>query len=396
MPRLMRFLPLLLAFAAALGAGAGCNPDPLGSAADLGLPPDLVAPPPDLTVVPSGIGDPCTGAGGNDQGSCADGQFCIPPDSLGYTDGYCTANCLDIGCPADAECVRFGSSFAFCQKRCAGDGDCRGPEYVCRGFGPGLPEVCRPENPGGGGNGGGVTPGRRDGGACVTPAVMPGALDGGVWGANVQITGLGQSLEAEVQLAVAPGNRDVVVSYNKLTMPSGIGVIRSADDGMSWGKEAVLPLDTMVNKNNSQSDPVVAVDSKGNFFISWVGYNLSQQSPNPTNMNIYVARSSNGGATLDLVSMAAPMNDAGNGGQLDKPWIHASPLDDSIWVTWCRFNPNMTSDIRMARSTDHGLTFSAAGLDQRRRQAQFGVAQPGAGQHPGRRHGGGGVGGDRQ
>src|SRR4029079_13534576 len=125
----------------------------------------------------------------------------------------------------------------------------------------------------GGGNGGGVTPGRRDGGACVTPVVMPGTLDGGVWGPNVQISGLGQSLEAEVQLAVAPGNRDVVVAYNKLTMPTGIGVLKSGNDGLSWGEEAVLPLDTMVDKNNSQSDPVVAVDSKGNFFVSWVGYN---------------------------------------------------------------------------------------------------------------------------
>src|SRR5262249_48252822 len=152
---------------------------------------DLAPPPPDLTVVASGIGDPCTGSGGMDPGSCAAGQICIPPGSFGYTDGYCTADCSNTPCPSDAECIRFGPGFQFCQKKCTGDGDCRGPDYTCGSFGPGLPNVCRPENPGAG-NGGGVTPGRRDGGACVTPVVMPGTLDGGVWGPNVQITGLGQ------------------------------------------------------------------------------------------------------------------------------------------------------------------------------------------------------------
>lgn len=347
--------------AVALAASlAACSADPvLPPVEDLATAPDLAMTPPDLVPTVSGIGDPCTGPGGLSQGSCGPGQLCVPDGQFGYVDGYCSASCVNSPCPDDAECINFGPGGAFCHKKCTSADDCR-TGYLCGSFGGGTPDVCRPESfGGGGGNGGGVTPGSRDGGAaCVTPVLGPENVDGGVWGKNTQITGSGQSIEAEVQLAVAPGGKDVVVSYNKLTAPAGIGVVKSTDDGLSFSREVVLPLDTMVDKNNTQSDPVVASDSKGNFYISWVGYNLSQRNPNPTNMNIYVARSSNGGITLDLVSMAAPMNDAGNGGQLDKPWIYASPFDDSLWVTWCRFNANGTSDIRMSRSTDRGLTFT--------------------------------------
>src|SRR5262245_45621627 len=81
----------------------GCSEDNSGQPMDdLSAPLDLVPLPPDTGGVASGIGDPCIGNGGLDQGTCADGQNCIPAGAFGYVDGYCTADCTATPCPDDA------------------------------------------------------------------------------------------------------------------------------------------------------------------------------------------------------------------------------------------------------------------------------------------------------
>src|SRR5207253_391235 len=154
----------------------------------------------------------------------------------------------------------------------------------------------------GGGNGGGVPVGTRDGGACVTPVQVPGG--GGLFGPNQQLTGSAKSVEAECELAVDPTNKNIVVSYNVLTgNAAGLGVIHSGGDGSGWDKEMFIPADKMVDANREQSDPVVAVDAQGDFLIGWVGFDRSAQNPNPNNMHIYVARSDNGGVTFNELVM---------------------------------------------------------------------------------------------
>src|SRR5439155_23009323 len=99
-------------------AGGGGNPD-LAMAV-----PDLTQPP-DLTPVHSGIGDACMGANFN-QGTCNDGQICIPDGTGGtFMGGYCTEQCdAQNPCPSDAKCVPFGGQ-SFCFADCTTDGDCR-------------------------------------------------------------------------------------------------------------------------------------------------------------------------------------------------------------------------------------------------------------------------------
>lgn len=312
--------------------------------------PDLLVPP-DAAVVGSGIGEPCTGNGNFDQGSCADGQFCIPDGSFGNTGGYCTQQCGAASpCPSDALCAPIGGNFALCLLRCQKDSDCRQPDYSCQTVsaeGAG----CFPVNVSGS-----LPPGTNDGGACVTPVQVPGGGDGGGFSASVQVSPGRNSLEAEGELAVDPGGSSVVVAYNKLLNSySAIGVVVSNDDGATWNSELVLPFDKTVDKAANQSDPVVAVDPRGDFFVSWVGFNRNQ-SGNPTNMNVFVARASGGGPALDRVVQVTADGEAG-AGQLDKPWLFASPLDGSLWLTWDRIG-SQAVDIRLSRSIDGGKTWS--------------------------------------
>ena len=343
---LVLFLPLALI--------AGCGTDGLGTG---GNDPDLapaVAPDmselPDLASSKSGIGDPCTGGGGLSQGSCADGQVCVPDGQFGNTDGYCVAQCgMGTDCPSDATCIEFGTNFAFCLLTCTRDSQCRQPDYSCQNLAQGKPRVCAPTNGGGGSNSGGPTPGTRDGGlACVTPVVKP---TPGIFGANTQLSPGGANTRAsEVQLNVDALNKNVVVSWIDLgNTGGGIGAAHSGDDGASWGNELTLPIDKTVDKNSEQSDPVVAVDGLGNFWVVWVGFDRSAQNPNPANMHMFAARSKDGGITFPDLFQLAPNAEWPAGGFLDKPWIAASRKDATVYATWARATAAGAEDIRMVR-----------------------------------------------
>jgi hypothetical protein len=318
---------------------AACGSD-APAPADLAPAADLT-PAPDLAPAHSGIGDACDSSG-FEQGTCNDGQICVPPSIL--PGGYCTQACP---CPSDSTCVSVPGQGKFCFVNCQAEADCRTPDYTCDP----QQHVCFPtSNP----EGDGVTPGTRDGGACVTPIVSP--PDGGLFGANLLVSepaGFG----AETQLAVDPTNQHVVIAYIDIATTSSTGVVSSGDDGVTFGAPYTLPADMTVDANRAQSDPVVAVDADGRFYVSWVGYDPTA-SPNPNNMNMYVARSTNGGVTIDQLVMASPAGEWVTNTLLDKPWIAASPAaDKTVYLTWARITQT-TSDIRMTRSTDNGATWS--------------------------------------
>src|SRR5207245_369836 len=169
-----------LVLALALPAFVGCNSEGLPSdQPDLYVAPDLVPPPPPPDLMPpptaSGIGDGCTGNGFS-QGSCNDGQICIPDGQFGFTDGYCTAPCDGANtCPSDARCVQVAPGMSFCFLRCQSDADCRAPDYECNG----QAHVCLPVD-----NGGGVKPGTANGNPCSSPEVLAEQATGRVFGAS--------------------------------------------------------------------------------------------------------------------------------------------------------------------------------------------------------------------
>src|SRR5262249_42939939 len=105
------------------------------------------------------------------------------------------------------------------------------------------------------------------------------------------------------------------------------------------------------------SDPVVAVDSQGNFFVVWIGYLLNTNG-STHDEHIYVAKMAAGQTTFDITSGAivdVAQQPAGNNGiSLDKPWI-AIDARDNIYVTWGELSPGGV--VRINKSTDHGATW---------------------------------------
>ncbi len=341
----------------ALALVAGCGGEGLSDTPDMTVVPDLTVAPdlvvsPDLAPVHSGIGDPCTGNGGFDQGTCNAGQSCIPDGQFGFTGGYCTAQCdMNNPCPTDAKCVAVGGNFSLCFVDCTMDSDCRQPDYRCSQ----MNKVCVPVNQGG--NGGGVTPGTNNGAACVMPIHAPGdqAMDG-PFGKNLQVSNT-QGLQAEDWVAFDPNSKNLVIAFNDLSANGPLGATHSGDDGATWDPTQLIPPNKNVDKNQLASDPVVAVDKSGGFWVSWVGYDQGQGG-NPSNMQIWVAHSGDGGVSFPDVFLVSPPGEWQNGGFLDKPWLAISPLDDTVALTWDRQTAQGTVDIREARSTDHGMTWS--------------------------------------
>ncbi len=333
-----------------LASGCVARPLPIG-AVDLGRAPDLAGPDlvsPPLDLAGAGIGDPCTSSGMFEQGSCSSpDQICLSPD-FGFPEGYCVQRCDAAGeCPPGGTCLDVGNGDQICFQSCKDTGDCR-DGYACD------PDaaVCLPPDIGGEGE---VTPGTRDGGACVTPIVAPTA---GAFGANKLLSNA-DAFGAEVQLAVDPKTKNVVVAWIGYDQTDdGIVFSSSTDNGETFSQPVYLPDNDGVTMTSTSSDPVVTVDPSGSFYIVWIGYDQSQMSPDPTNMNVFVARSDDGGASFPKVFRATPTTEWEVGG-IDKPWISASPADGSVIATWQVTDYNTgDSTIRMARTTDQGVTWS--------------------------------------
>ena len=153
--------------------------------------------------------------------------------------------------------------------------------------------------------------------------------------------------EEEPHVAAAAGS--VVASFIDIFPDhnSSIGFAVSHDDGATWKKPGQIDSPGA----RVASDPVVAADSHGTFYLSWVGYR-HDTSGNANDMHVYVSK-------LDPTTDAflAPV-EASNGEstlQLDKPWITIDTNDD-VLLTWeDGTNGNF---LQFARSTDQGATFA--------------------------------------
>src|SRR5258708_292738 len=246
---------------------------------------------PDTGGSGSGIGATCATIGGGNQlsqGTCAIDQLCITP-AFGAPGGYCTSLCDSVVCPADAVCVKDNQGSSFCFLKCAARTDCRNG-YDCQSDGRGG-RICLPT-----GNGGAPAPpigAKPDGTACTAPEVKAPGTGERTFGANVgpisQHTG--SFLEAEDFIAIF--HDDVVVAYNDLATYK-IGVSNSTDGGSTFATRGGSP----TASPRYQSDPVVVVDAAGTFYLSWVGFDTDASGMMATNMTVFVAQSTDHGATF--------------------------------------------------------------------------------------------------
>jgi len=128
-----------------------------------------------------------------------------------------------------------------------------------------------------------------------------------------------------------------------------IGYSYSTDGGLTWSVSALIP--QLITGAPLSSDPVVEVDTAGNFYIMTVSLNEVTQ-----NGELWVFKSFNQGETFDSVYMVA------NGpGFEDKEWTAtdfntSSPYVNTMYVSWSRFYPGVR--ILLSKSTNGGVNWS--------------------------------------
>jgi hypothetical protein len=186
----------------------------------------------------------------------------------------------------------------------------------------------------------------------VTTTTTTSTTSTGTGGAPVTNPVISQSpgwfLQAETSVASAP-NGFVAAAWIDVNQQnfSAIGYAISTDDGQSFAPIGHVK----TPKGGVASDPVLAVDAAGNFWLTWVGYKI--QGQNPTDMHIYVAKAPAGSTTFNDPIEASDPNDTA---LYDKPWITVTNGGE-ILVTWERDQMPQTFGLVAARSID-GTTFT--------------------------------------
>lgn len=127
-----------------------------------------------------------------------------------------------------------------------------------------------------------------------------------------------------------------------------IGYSFSTDGGITWSVSTLLD-STLLPGFPRNSDPVVAVDSAGNFYIAVVCIG------NSVGLGVY--KSTDGGVTFPTAYLVA------NTGSEDKEWfdndrVPGSPFYNNLYMCWTRFSGN--TGIKLATSSNSGVNWSDA------------------------------------
>ena len=141
----------------------------------------------------------------------------------------------------------------------------------------------------------------------------------------------------------------------------------SADGGATWGG-VDLPLPPPKTKSGIDfgSDPTLAFDSSNNLFYGYIVVHFGRGN-GINGTEIAVARSQNGGMTYPNVTFFDFEN--GTNHFNDKPMITAdnnvsSPFRDNVYIAWdAASGGSIGGGVRLARSTDHGATFTTTRID---------------------------------
>lgn len=181
--------------------------------------------------------------------------------------------------------------------------------------------------------------------------------------------------EDEEHIAVDPNNFNHLVSMiSDFSLNGGFNTSKfafSTNDGSSWS-ESFVPLSSSGFPQTADghvwqanSDPVVAVDKLGNVFLSNL-YLQADSSGNVTNDGLYVcgAKLFAGGKFTSSTCHPVRTTLKASANLEDKPWIavdnSTASTSGNVYATWTHFVDNTTSMIFFSRSTNHGVTWSAA------------------------------------
>ncbi len=174
--------------------------------------------------------------------------------------------------------------------------------------------------------------------------------------------------QSETFIAINPRNpKQLAAGSNEIFRDPMRGYF-STDNGKTWGG-VDLPLPDPIGTNGIRfgSDPTLAFDGSGNVFYGYiVVFFGAGNGINGTEMA--VARSTDGGRTYPQVTFFE-FNGGANHFN-DKPMIAAdtsasSRFRDNVYIGWDAASGGSATGggVRLARSTDHGATFTTTRID---------------------------------
>jgi len=130
-----------------------------------------------------------------------------------------------------------------------------------------------------------------------------------------------------------------------------IGYSYSTDGGSTWSVSQLTP--QIIPTCLLSSDPAVATDTAGNFYIVTVSLN-----DNTGNGELWLFKSVDGGVTFDsayhLASSPSTFEDKE---YVTTDFAAGSPYYNNLYVSWTRFGSG--TDIYLVKSSDQGVTWSS-------------------------------------
>jgi len=128
-----------------------------------------------------------------------------------------------------------------------------------------------------------------------------------------------------------------------------VGYSYSTNSGLTWSGSQLLD-STLQPGQTRNSDPVVTVDTAGNFYIAVISINLAGG-----NLALAVYKSTDGGMTFPQAIICSQT------GSEDKEWIttdlsSSSPFVNTLYISWTSFS---LGGIRLTKSTNSGVNWSS-------------------------------------
>ncbi|HMQ80565.1 MAG TPA: T9SS type A sorting domain-containing protein [Ignavibacteria bacterium] len=129
-----------------------------------------------------------------------------------------------------------------------------------------------------------------------------------------------------------------------------VGYSYSTNGGLTWSVSRILDSTLLPGGLTRNSDPVVAVDTAGNFYIAVIAI----QGLSGGNLTLAVYKSTNGGQTFPEAFICSQT------GTEDKEWLttdlsSTSPFLNSLYISWTSFS---LGGIKLTKSTNAGVNWS--------------------------------------
>lgn len=130
-----------------------------------------------------------------------------------------------------------------------------------------------------------------------------------------------------------------------------VGYSYSTNGGLTWAVSRILDSTLLPGGLTRNSDPVVGVDTAGNFYIAVIAI----VGTSGGNLTLAIYRSTNGGVTFPQAFICAQT------GTEDKEWLttdlsSTSPFNNSLYISWTSFS---LGGIKLTKSTNSGVNWSA-------------------------------------